>query len=367
MIYDGHAYIIQRPDQNGGFDSPSEFWQTLQMYMATARQQPAWRKRDRKPADSSGLVDPKDTWNYKSLKNANFRAGSHGQVEWTVDNEDYVKQVLPTYIRDLSFGADDLVAEMDYAGVDRALLHRTPYMSRSNEFIAAACKLYPDRIQGLAIVEEWLIDEDPAYCIKKIDRAVKTLGLHGLQFAAQHRPQHGKDEDWDSAKARPYWDAVAALGIPVFFTLAGVTTGQHYREMDRLRKWMQRYSKTKVVKTHGFDYRSFIQGDKVIVPDDLIKAIPYDAPNFEGLQVLFSVFLQRSFDYPLQQCKPAMEKFVKLIGPRKLVWGTDVPIGNLFWTYKQNQDYVRKYMTDILGPAEMALVMGDNMERIMRA
>ena len=24
MIYDGHAYVIQRPDQNGGFDSPSE-------------------------------------------------------------------------------------------------------------------------------------------------------------------------------------------------------------------------------------------------------------------------------------------------------------------------------------------------------
>ena len=219
MIYDGHAYVIQPPEQHGGFDDPAEFWRHLQLFMATARQQPAWRKRDGRPADSTGLVDPARPWSFDALKDARFRVGDHGKVEWTVDGEDYVKQVLPPWVSNLTFTPESLVAEMDYAGIDMALLHRAPYMSKSNEFISDCVRRFPGRLKGLAYVEEWLVESDPDAAIGKLDLAVRELGLSGLQFNSHHLGLYGKTNDWDGPGFRPFWDAAASLGIPIFFTL----------------------------------------------------------------------------------------------------------------------------------------------------
>ena len=91
-----------------------------------------------------------------------------------MDGETYVKQALPPWVDHLTFTVDNLVAEMDYVGVDMALLHRTPYMSKSNEFIAECVRAYPDRIQGLAYIEEWLLASDTDACIKKAQSTQST-------------------------------------------------------------------------------------------------------------------------------------------------------------------------------------------------
>ena len=72
---------------------------------------------------------------------------SHGRFEWTVDGEDYVKQYLPPSIVDMSYPPERLVAEMDYAGVDMALLHRIPYLGIGNDFIADCVQRFPDRLR----------------------------------------------------------------------------------------------------------------------------------------------------------------------------------------------------------------------------
>ena len=63
-----------------------------------------------------------------------------------MDGEDYSKQYLPPSIADMSYPAESLVAEMDYAGVDMALLHRTPYLGIGNVFIASCVEKFPDRL-----------------------------------------------------------------------------------------------------------------------------------------------------------------------------------------------------------------------------
>jgi hypothetical protein len=82
----------------------------LQLFMAQARQQPCWHRTDRAPADSTGLYDPDRPWRFDGLRDAAFRTGDHGLVEWTVDGEDYVKQALPPWTVDFAFPADSLVA-----------------------------------------------------------------------------------------------------------------------------------------------------------------------------------------------------------------------------------------------------------------
>ena len=82
----------------------------------------------------------------------------------------------------MSYPPDRLVAEMDYAGVSRALLHRTPYLGIGNDFIADCVARYPDRLLGLAHTPEWMTHVDPEASLANVRRAVKEQGLVGLHF-----------------------------------------------------------------------------------------------------------------------------------------------------------------------------------------
>ena len=175
MIYDGHAYSFPDLRKHPGFADKEQYRRHLQLAVAS-HFQPAWRKRDRVYADSSGLADASAGWTFDGLHDAHFRAAGYGRFEWTVDGEDFVKQYMPPSVVDMSYPADRLVAEMDYAGVDMALLHRHPYLGIGNDYIANCVRQYPDRLQGLAHVEEWLIRPAPDSSIKKLQTAIQDNG-----------------------------------------------------------------------------------------------------------------------------------------------------------------------------------------------
>ena len=364
MIYDGHAYCIPSPDQHGGFDDPAAWHRILKLALATHRMQPVWRKSDLTPSDSSGLADPSRE-GFDGLTDTEFRIASHGRIEWTVDGVDYVKQVLPPWTADFSSSPESLVAEMDYANVDHALLHRTPYMGISNEFIADCARRFPDRIQGLAYVPEWLIESQTEASIANLRRAVEELGLSGLQFLPYYGRLYGAPIDWGGPAFRPYWDAVAGLGVPVFFTLGSSPLEAYLDELRTLGVWMERYPDVKVVLTHGFAWRMFAGDDDLVVPDSVYEALPFEHPNFH-MQLLMAVFLQSRWDYPMPQVRPVLRQMVERIGADRLVWGTDVPIVLLHWTYRQSLEYIRKYC-DFIEPHDMELILGGNMARLMNA
>ena len=268
--------------------------------LAQARQQPAWRLHDRTPADATGLYDPCRPWQFDGLRDSDFRTGEHGLVEWTTDGEDFVKQVLPPWISGFSFPVESLIAEMDYAGIDRALLHRTPYMGLDDSYIADCSRKYPGRIQGLAQVPEWWL---PA----RMDDAIEELQLLGA--------------------------------------------------------WMDRFSEVEVIMTHGFPWRMFSDGDQIHIPEEVYSAAALHHPRFH-IQILFAVFLQSRWDYPMPQMRPVLEEMVEYFGADRILWGTDVPIVLLHWTYRQSLDYVRNYCS-FLNEQELAAILGGNMKRIL--
>ena len=373
MIYDGHAYCFPDQKGDGGFEDPEEFQRHLQLGMA-GHFQPAWRVRDRAPADSDGLVDFLQGENFSALKSADFRAAGHGRFEWTVDGEDYAKQVIPPSVVDMSYSAANLVAEMDYADVDMALLHRTPYLGISNDFIADCIAQNPDRIQGLAYVPEWGMQPNPDGSIETLNRAVNDLGLSGLQVLPYYMKLYDQFEEWDGPGLVPFWDGVAALGIPVFFTLSGWIGSQRATEEERLRayieelktlrRWMERFPDVPAVLTHGFYWRMFLDGDRLSIPDEVYEATPLDNPNF-SLQVMFPIAVGDVFDYPMPQVRSTLAQLVDRIGPDKLMWGTDIPMVMRYYTYRQCLEFLRGYCGGILNEAEMDMFLGGNTARLM--
>ena len=362
MIYDGHAYCFPSPNSQHGFPESKESQQLLHLAMAVHRMQPSWRKRDRFPSNDSVLADPSRE-GFDALSDVEIRLADHGRVEWTVDGEDYVKQALPPSTVNFSFPPEALIAEMDYANVDKALLHRTPYMGVSNQYIAQCTSSFPDRLKGLAYIPEWQIEPDLDNSIREIERAIIDLDLSGLQFNPSYGRLYGKVRDWNAPSFTPFWDAVASLDVPVFFTISASSLSAYLEELMALRAWMDRYPNVEVVQTHGFNWRAFASQDVLAIPDAVYEAAPIDNPNYH-VQILFAVFLQTRWEYPMPQVRETLRDMVDRLGADRILWGTDIPIVLLHWTYLQSLNYIRNYC-DFMSRSEMELVLGGNMARLM--
>ena len=363
MIFDGHAYCVPSLRGAGGFSSSETLERHLQQAIA-AHYQPVWRARDRARGDVRGLIEGNEWPSLDALKDANFRAAAHGRFEWTVDGDDYVKQYFPPSVTDMSYSPESLVAEMDYAGVDMALLHRTPYLGIGNDFMADCVERFPDRLLGLAHVEEWLVESEPEQCIRKVEKAISEQGLSGLQFLPPQLNLYGQSGPWDGPGFRPFWDGVAALKTPVFFSLKdrqAPRLDSYLGEVATIQRWMDRYPDVTVVMTHGINWRLFIDGDGLSLPEAVWA--PFENPNLH-LQLMFPIALGDLWDYPMAEVRPAIEECVQRIGADRLMWGTDMPIVMRFYTYRQCLDHMRA-CADFLAAADLDLILGGNMARLM--
>ena len=363
MIFDAHAYCFPPLGGDGGFDDPEEFRRHLQF--ATAHHlQPAWRSSDRKPGDSNALFRSENWPSLDSLKDAGFHAAGHGRFEWKDGEDTYVKQWLPPSVTDMSYPADRLVAEMDYANVDMALLHRTPYLGMGNEFLAECVRQYPDRLRALAHAPEWLVPADPLTEASRIISAVNDHGMSGIQFLAPQMDLYNDAGTWDRAEFLPFWDALVDAGVPIFFSLKARRSplvDSYMAEHATLRRWLKRYSDATVVLTHGLFWGAWAHPDSIRVPEELWATFE---GNDMGFQIMFPIGLGAIYDYPIPQSHTVLKTSVERVGIERLMWGTDMPMVMRHLSYQQNISHLRDYC-DFLSPSDMDMLFGGTIQRYL--
>ena len=113
--------------------------------------------------------------------------------------------------------------------------------------------------------------------------------------------------------------------------------------------------------THGFPYRSFLDGDRIRLPDAIWE--PFRNPNL-SIEVSFPVRVGDIFDYPYHEVAPTIQEMVEHIGADHLLWGTDMPFQNRHCTYRQSRDHIEKYC-DFLSEQDLGLIMGGTAARLL--
>ncbi len=367
MIIDAHAYCFPPGDAKAGYANATERLRWMQAEHAV-HHQPAWRVRDRAPA-SSAAIAPTAPGDWSTLPDVDFRVDRvHGRVVWTIDGEDYTKQFYPPHLADLAYTPEGLIAEMDYAGVDIALLHTNPMLGRDSAFQSACVNAFPGRLYSMAPVDEWRIVSETDRVIAETNRAIGVHGLHAVKFNAT-LAYRGSDQPWSGGDYRPFWEAVAALNVPVFFTLgAGPVFGYHadlaqgyLDELGVLANWMEQYPEVVCSITHGFPWRMFVDGDRLVLPEGIWR--PFEHHKL-GLEVCFPVRIGDVYDYPYREVWTALEEMVERIGSDRLLWGTDMPFQNRFCTYRQSRDWIERY-ADFLSAEDLAALMGGTARRML--
>lgn len=322
---------------------------------------------------SSRVLDPEGSGPRGELPDVDFRADhAGGRFLWTIDGQDCTKQFLPPNLRDVEFTPHSLVSEMDYAGIDAALIHTNPMLCRDSRYLADCVSAYPDRLRAMAPVDEWRIVDEPDAVIDELTTAIERDRLHAIKFNVM-MAYRGSSADWDDGPYRSFWQATMSWNVPVFFTFltsaqpsAEVSAAEHrdryLKQLDILIRWMRRYPDTPCCLTHGFPYRVLLADGKVSIPNKFWA--PFDHPACH-MEVCFPARLGDKFDYPYRELQPMLEQMVNRIGAERLLWGTDMPFQNRTCTYRQSRDWIENDCS-FLSRDEQAMIMGGTAARLLR-
>jgi predicted TIM-barrel fold metal-dependent hydrolase len=359
-VVDCHAHILPYLGGPSGFASTQEHLLYVQRAMATHGAQPVRRRRDLSIVTQPTLWDPSDP-SPQGRYEVGFHAGRNGRFAWTKDGEEYFLQFMPPNLQTMEAPAECLITQMDYAGIDVAILQNDHIYGSLNEYFSDAIRRYPDRFIGLAQVEESLAFKDEQ--IERLRHACGDLGMSGLYFSTStffttgYRNYYGGDE------FVPFWNEVRKMGLPVFWVFpASSPMGDFEAEMRYFRGWLERYPEVPSVLVHGLPDNLFAdEQGRLSLPayvTELIDSFPVQ------MELLFPIRWGGKWDYPYPQALELVRQYCDRFGAQKLLWGSDMPNVERYCTYRQTLDYLVGYC-DFISEADMALILGGNALRLI--
>jgi hypothetical protein len=283
------------------------------------------------------------------------RSLEHGKIQWGARE----LQLLPPCAGATSFAPETLLAHMDWAGVDRAVLLQGSFYGEQNDYVARAVARWPDRFVGAAHIDPRAADaqaaldrcvEHDGFRILKLELSVDT-GFVGLY----------PDLRLDDERTAWLWEAADRHGLVVTVDLGAVGTASY--QTGPLRAVLERHPDLRLVIAH-------------------LAQPPVAAAGEPGLEELWEeqvLLARRSHVWldlsslpayaaaveepPYPTAQRYVHRAVELVGADRLLWGSDAPGLLSVATYPQLLAFVARHC-DFLSPAERAGVLGGNAERV---
>ena len=380
MIIDCHAHVFPYLGGASGFDSASTHLLYFQQATASNPATGVRRFQDNAVVEDEALWSMWDE-NEPGLNGAqdvNFRVGKFGRFEWTKNGIDYYVHLYAPSLQDMTASPEFMLAQMDYVGVDMAVLQNPYLYGRLNDHIADVVKRYPRRFVGQVQVKSMEAYKDSE--VNELRRAVTELGLTGgLYYCGGAFWQNGFRDHIDDEKYFPFWEEVRDLGIPVSWDLGlgaipnpdqpdESTFDQYLIQLGRFDNWLRMFPEIPCVLVHGVLLKIFSVNDHVVIPEKVWDI--WGKPNVH-LEVLFPIQVSyprpgaNQWDYPYPQVRPIIKELYKKLGPEKLLWGSDMPNVERNCTYKQSLDYLVRYC-DFVPSNHMDLIIGGNAARLLK-
>jgi L-fuconolactonase len=205
--------------------------------------------------------------------------------------------------RPLPFSKDDLLHEMDAAGVARVVIVPPSWEGDRNDLALEAARLHPDRfaVMGrppLTPSERHLLDDWRG-----------QPGMLGIRVTASAQDARGlftePENDW-------LWDAAEKKGLPAMVSVPGLLTA--------LGRIAERHPGLRLV----IDHLALVRDAK----DDAAFA---DLPQLLALAKHSNVAAKASAlpryssePYPYPKLHPYLRRVFEAFGPRRMFWGTDL-------------------------------------------
>jgi predicted TIM-barrel fold metal-dependent hydrolase len=202
------------------------------------------------------------------------------------------------------YSAEELIEEMDRAGVNGAVLHPPSWDAGSNEMAVDAVKKYPDRFCILG----WFPLDKPEER-ERIESWKQRPGMLGLRWSLT-RPEQ---ENWHKDGTMDWlWPAAERAGTPIA-TMA-------WRFLPLFRQIAEKHPRLKLIIDHLGLVRS-AKGDAAMVDLDQLCALaklPNVAVKATGAPGYSNAV------YPFGDIHDGLHRIFDAYGPTRFFWGTDL-------------------------------------------
>jgi predicted TIM-barrel fold metal-dependent hydrolase len=232
-----------------------------------------------------------------------------------------------------SYTVEQLLAEMDAAGVDRAVLVPPSFEGDRNDVCLAAARAHPERLAVMGRTP--LADPGGRDLLPSWRDTPGMLGVR-LTFSRSSAAElQDGTADW-------IWPAAEDAGVPLMVFAPG--------QLDALAKITERHPGLRLVIDH-LGLRTDLRDHEIDpVLDDLVRLA-----RFENVAVKATCLPSNvTDDYPFPSLHPRIERIVGAFGPRRVFWGSDLT--RLRCTY-------REALT--LFTEELGFLSADDLEWIM--
>lgn len=234
------------------------------------------------------------------------------------------------------FTQDDLLKEMDEAGVDAAVLcPRAAGPESGNQVSIDAARQHPDRFAVMG----WFRLDDPANR-ERIKTWKQIPGMYGLRWAMNQPEQKTW---WTDGTMDWLWPAAEREGIPL-----GFIAGEHLATIGRVA---ERHPALRLIVDHLGRVGRKTDDEAFANLADLLALAKY--PN---VAVKLSGTPSYSSEaYPFRNIHPYLRRMFDAFGPSRMFWGTDIT--RLSCSYRQCVTMFTEELPWLAG-RDLELVMG---------
>ena len=246
---------------------------------------------------------------------------------------------MPACLLDCQALADFLVAEMDAAGVDAAVIVQEYLDGEQNDYLLETISRFPDRffMHGLPNF----------FCAETLPQQVSALldcGFRGIKLPAGHLA--GKVA-LDDERLMPAYGMLESVG-----GVLAVDLSEGQDEVSMMQHILAAYPQLKVALGHfGMPNRGGWPGQLELCRH----------PNVH-IEMGGIVWLYRDEGYPFGSAIKAVRRAIEMVGIDKIMWGSDWPRTMVDFTYRQSLDFLR--WSEAFTSDENDLMLGGNAMRL---
>jgi predicted TIM-barrel fold metal-dependent hydrolase len=218
--------------------------------------------------------------------------------------------------RSASYSAEELIAEMNRAGIAAAVLVPPSFQGDSNETYLRAYRQYPARFRIMGRLNL----ADPANR-GRMAQWREQPGMLGVRLTFSR----GEQAQWlDDGTADWVWAEAEASGVPAMVFAPDL--------LDRVGEIARKHPGLKLVLDH-LGMRTTVR-DRDIDPvlDDLVQLARYDNVAVKASGLPSNV----TDDYPHRSLQNRIRRVVEAFGPNRVFWGSDIT--RLRGSYAQVRD-----------------------------
>jgi hypothetical protein len=351
MIIDAHAHAFPH---HGGASGYKDVQSHLKAQQGTMTH--FWGRMLTNTLDPQYIPGPEE--------DVNFRVGRYGRYLWTKNGKEVWLQRFPPMMAEAEWPPEQMLAFMDFAGVDKAVL-QAGYMEMNycREYFASCMKRFPGRFIG-TVTTDYSLTQGEKYReteLDKIREAVRQQGMRGV-FQGFPREQPCDDPGFD-----PYWKTIAGLKIPHFFWTGFQPKKDYLDFIARIEKVMKKFPELIVVIGHlGGNVRPPGDANFTDTPDELMPLLRLPNFYFEVGYVLAyenREFWKENYEYPYPLHTRLIKRIYEKVGADRLIWGSDMPFLYRTCTYLQGLDLVRVHLS-FLSEEEKNNVLGRTAQKL---